>query len=125
MEQKLALLLEAGADINAKDIWGATPLLTALYDVRPDIAELLIAAGADLGDGAALLGADSGEPRIFSLLLARGVADRLGAVAGQELCAAFDKNMLEREQSRSARMRQSVGVLGETLAMIKAQSGSG
>ena len=42
------LLIEKGADVNAKDKYGYTPLhLTAIYN-RPQMAQLLIKHGADV-----------------------------------------------------------------------------
>ncbi len=41
------MLLNLGADVNARDINGWTPLHQALYDRRLEVAEILINAGAD------------------------------------------------------------------------------
>ncbi len=43
------LLLEAGADPNARDSEGLTPLHHAIYGASLDSAKLLLAAGADVG----------------------------------------------------------------------------
>ena len=40
--------LAAGADVNAKDDWGKTPLYGAAYFGHEEIVELLIANGADV-----------------------------------------------------------------------------
>ena len=40
--------LAAGADVNAKDILGCTPLFNAAFGGHKEIAELLIDAGADV-----------------------------------------------------------------------------
>ena len=40
--------LAAGADVNAKDDWGKTPLHSTAEMGRKEIAELLIAKGADV-----------------------------------------------------------------------------
>lgn len=42
------LLLSLGADVNARDTYGATPLLLACIDGRPDIVRLFIKHGADV-----------------------------------------------------------------------------
>ena len=42
------LFIAAGADVNAKDSYGYTPLHRAAYDRQKEIAELLIAKGADV-----------------------------------------------------------------------------
>jgi len=40
--------LQRGADVNAKDANGATPLLSAAMNGRKEVAELLVAKGADV-----------------------------------------------------------------------------
>ena len=42
------LLIAAGADVNAKNDWGWTPLTYAAINDHEEIAELLIAKGADV-----------------------------------------------------------------------------
>jgi uncharacterized protein len=44
-----ALLIEAGADVNAKQNQGVTPLHSAAHNGQTRLAELLIANGADVG----------------------------------------------------------------------------
>lgn len=45
------LLIDAGANVNAKDQFGQTPLSLALDEMAsPDVAKLLIERGADLGN---------------------------------------------------------------------------
>ena len=46
--EMIHVLVEAGADINGKDIYGATPLHYAIIDGMPDITETLIKCGADM-----------------------------------------------------------------------------
>jgi ankyrin repeat protein len=43
------LLIEAGADVKAKDKWGQTPLHLASRLNHTEIAKLLIDAGAEYG----------------------------------------------------------------------------
>jgi ankyrin repeat protein len=43
------LLIERGADVEAKDKWGRTPLYYACLNDNLECAELLIDAGADVG----------------------------------------------------------------------------
>ena len=45
---KLFLLIANGADVNAKDDDGSTPLHYAAHEGHKEIAELLIAKGADV-----------------------------------------------------------------------------
>lgn len=50
-QQVVALLLEAGADVNAQnenDHWGTTPLHAAAHANQASIAQLLIDSGADV-----------------------------------------------------------------------------
>ena len=44
--------LVAGVDVNAKDVWNATPLLHAANQGHKEIAELLIANGAGVNSKA-------------------------------------------------------------------------
>jgi len=42
-----AALINAGADVNVRDVWGQTPLSQAtLVSTNPAVMEVLIAAGA-------------------------------------------------------------------------------
>jgi hypothetical protein len=46
--EKVADLIRKGANINVKDRWGWAPMSMAAYGGYPDIAKMLIEAGADL-----------------------------------------------------------------------------
>ena len=57
------MLIEAGADVNAKNYQGCTALITAARSNNAGVAKLLIANGADIGakdnfDWTALMYAD-------------------------------------------------------------------
>ncbi|KAL7800940.1 ankyrin repeat-containing domain protein [Trichoderma afarasin] len=73
--EAIELLCGLGADLNALDDFGQTPLLISIYKKKWDIAELLIKAGADVDADerkgyAPLLGAViGGSDRIVQLLL--------------------------------------------------------
>jgi ankyrin repeat protein len=69
--------LDKGADVNAKDRWGGTPLHYAAEEGHKEIAELLIAAGADVNErwaGTTPLhyAAFYGQNEIAELLIAKG-----------------------------------------------------
>ena len=52
LEENVRILVEAGADLNAKDARGSTPLMHAFQSFKPsmEIARLMLAAGARLDD---------------------------------------------------------------------------
>jgi cytohesin len=69
--------LAAGADVNAKDDWGMTPLHRTAEMGRKEIAELLIAKGADVNAQSDMgtplhLAAGFGHKEIVELLIANG-----------------------------------------------------
>lgn len=45
--EPMQFLLKNGADVNAKDKFGITPLLAAVYEEHVDAVKALVAAGAD------------------------------------------------------------------------------
>ena len=47
----IEILVDAGADINAQDKWGATPLDRALMCEHSDVAAILRRHGAKASDG--------------------------------------------------------------------------
>jgi ankyrin repeat protein len=73
-----ALLLEHGAELNAVDNEGKTPLMNAAYNKKKEIAAFLIEKGADLdlkeanGWTALMLAAMGGEAEIVWILLNAG-----------------------------------------------------
>ncbi|KKL57566.1 hypothetical protein LCGC14_2234120, partial [marine sediment metagenome] len=71
---QIRALLANGADINAPDKRGWTPLCWALFHTRAEAAKLLIASGADLRKGSPLhFAADEGLTEIVLTFLSRGV----------------------------------------------------
>jgi ankyrin repeat protein len=47
MTQLIGKMVKAGADINAQNIWGATPLMVALYDGNMNVVTELLKHGAN------------------------------------------------------------------------------
>jgi hypothetical protein len=75
----VTLLLAVGADVNAADGHGQTPILAAIQECRYEAVQLLLAAGANMTaastDGFTPLhaAAAQGDHRVVQLLLQRGV----------------------------------------------------
>lgn len=76
--QVLAILLAAGANPNAADFEGATPLMYAAESATPEVLRALLAAGADLnaqdarGRTALMYAADHCQTESAQLLVQRG-----------------------------------------------------
>ncbi len=68
---ELQKLIDAGGDVNAKDDYGKTALMLASSNGRTAIAELLIAADADL-KGALIYASSNGQTAIAELLIPAG-----------------------------------------------------
>ncbi|PPL02768.1 ankyrin repeat domain-containing protein [Parapedobacter indicus] len=94
--------LAAGTDINAKDPFGgSSPLITAAVFGQPEIAKLLIDAGADLnfqnndGSTALISAAFFGRREIVQLLLNAGadktIKNKYGATAYDSVTAPFNE----------------------------------
>jgi ankyrin repeat protein len=68
--------LAVGADVNAKNRYGSTPLHRAAYAGHKEIAELLIAKGADVNAGDKVTplhyAAQGGEKEMVELLIVDG-----------------------------------------------------
>jgi ankyrin repeat protein len=67
-------LLDGGANINAVDDMGSTPLMDAVFAGHKEVVKLLLERGADanilrMGEGALHLAARKGDPDILDLLL--------------------------------------------------------
>jgi ankyrin repeat protein len=77
---EIARRIEAGADLDARDDWGRTPLMVAGYAREHDAARLLIAAGADV---------DALDRQAYDLLTIAAVLDDLTMV---ELAIASGAN---------------------------------
>jgi ankyrin repeat protein len=77
--EMVTLLLAKGAEINASDTNGLTPLfLAAGWSPRPEIVKLLLAKGAEInarvatGQTPLMIAAGFSSPEIVTLLLAKG-----------------------------------------------------
>ncbi len=74
-------IIEKGADVNAQNGYGDTPLYDAIYEGNEDIVKLLIEAGADVnakdGDGSTLLSyaISKGNEEIVKLLTEAGAVE--------------------------------------------------
>ena len=112
-QEKMRLLLDAGADVHARDKDGYTPLHRAAASDRDDLAALLIAHGADVDarsdeDRTPLhFAAEQGHTAVVELLLEKGAdinaetKDRrtpLNLVWGNDAM----KSLLERHGARMA-----------------------
>jgi ankyrin repeat protein len=81
-------LLDAGADINAKDTNGDTPLITAVFHGFAETAKLLLERGADVnarnntGNTALIEAAARNNAEIAGLLLGRGADVQARNVSG-------------------------------------------
>ena len=77
------ILIDAGADVNAKDNKGATALIRASWEGNLELAELLLKHGADVNarndDGctALMFAAFDGHPKIAEVLIAYGANKNL------------------------------------------------
>ncbi len=95
-------LVAAGADVDARDGSGRTPLIIAAQEQMTAAAQALLDAGADVnaadaeGETAYPVAALSDNPELVGLLLDRG-ADRVGTkrFGGTPLIAASDRGLVE------------------------------
>lgn len=125
--EAVAVLLDGGADPDARQADGATALHWAAFRQDPEMAALLIEAGADvnavnrLGASALFVAAEGGHAGLIELLLAAGAdpnlslpmgeapvmtASRTGSAAGVRhlIAAGADVNAVERSRGQTALM---------------------
>ena len=75
---RIEALLSEGADVNARDNNGLTPLMVVAFLGRVDIVRLLLQKGADVnardlqGEGALIKASAAGREKIVRLLLEKG-----------------------------------------------------
>jgi ankyrin repeat protein len=99
------LLIQSGADVNAKDRLGFTPMYMAIYNKDLDYMKILIANGADVNTkypgGETLLQAASvtGKTEVVQFLLEKGAdinaKDNTGWTALLRAARSADANMVE------------------------------
>lgn len=88
-ESAVRLLLELGADVNASNLEGETPLFFAIECDSPAAIAILIAAGADVnarredGDTPLLFAIGCGSPVAISMTIAAGADVNLGDGEGE------------------------------------------
>lgn len=94
--------IDAGTDLNKKDPYGgSSPLITAAIFDKPDMAALLIDAGADInfqnkeGSTPLITAAFFGRPEIVQNLLEKGadknIKNKFGATAYESVSAPFNE----------------------------------
>lgn len=100
MDGVAQVLLEQGANVNARDVWGGTPLTAAAENGHVQIVKLLLDRGADPnvqvdGGGTALSQAATGKKEIIALLLAHGananLVDKYGTTPLMQAVQAGDQ----------------------------------
>jgi ankyrin repeat protein len=93
-------VITAGADVNAADISGMTPLHQTAYFNKPKLAELLLANGADAEaknhDGVAPMHC-VGSKEMAQLLLSHGAAINIRDNKGKAVLDHIDKKDHELE----------------------------
>ena len=95
-------LLAAGADVEATDMMGRTPLIAAAYENHLEVARLLIAAGADVNvqdrtrQSAYLIATSDGYLELLQMTLAAGAdVHRTDSFNGTGLIRAADRGHVE------------------------------
>ncbi|KAA0158565.1 hypothetical protein FNF27_08358 [Cafeteria roenbergensis] len=106
-ESTVGLLLDRGADVEARTLSGATPLLIALKRRRFGAAGVLLKAGADIGacdkDGwnALLTAASAGTESMVRELLDRGADIEVTNVAGETALSVAANDSVARVLERA------------------------
>ena len=97
--EMVRLLLDMGAEVNPKSLWGKSPLHVAVDNRRPEVVSLLLAKGADVSskghynDTPLHRAAWNSDAESVALLLAAGadvgVRNQLGHTPDQKVCRIF------------------------------------
>jgi ankyrin repeat protein len=99
--EAVKLLLDLGADVNAENDWGYTPLLGAAHRGSPEIVQLLVDRGARLDakvkkSGGAIMGATGWSAGWTPLIIADGVMYPVVFQRSPETAALLRKLMKQR-----------------------------
>ena len=92
------VLLDAGSNVNAENLYGRTALIAAASRGNRDIVQSLLAAGADVnskdhqGHTALIFAAMIGHPSIAQILLAKGADPHVETERGQTALSLATRN---------------------------------
>ena len=101
-DKAVQYLIAKGADVNAKDRWGATPLQDAVQSGHLQVAEQLLSRNGvmvlELGPAAMCNAATQGDVRYLRLLVRCGVNPDIGGVC---LCLHYDRSFSNKKSAET------------------------